>query len=76
MLGISKMEIPVLSVPEMKSNHKQEMQRVAKVVEVHRWQIPNAQPVVNSFTYSNNTDYKDRDKLESLKMDITVLSAL
>ena len=63
MLGISKMEIPVLSVPEMNSNHKQEMQRVAKVVKVHRWQIPNAQPVVNSFTYSNYTDYNHKDKL-------------
>ena len=53
MLDISKMEILVLSVLEMNSNHKQEMQELAKIVEVPQWQMPNAQPVVNSFKHSH-----------------------
>ena len=53
MLDILKMENPVLSAPETKSNHKQEMQEIVKVVEVQWWQIPNTQPVVNSFLHSS-----------------------
>ena len=52
MLDISKMESPVLSALEMKSNHKQEIQEIAKLVEVHWWQIANTQPVVNNFIHS------------------------
>ena len=51
MLDISRMEILVHSVLKMNSNHKQEMQEVAKIVEVQWWQMLNTQPVVNSFRY-------------------------
>ena len=71
MLDISKMEILVISVLEINLNHKQEMQRVVKIVEVQWWQMPNAQPVVNSFKHSHHlvktTESKQKNHIISIE---------